>query len=807
MAVGFDASSESHTGTTGSANEASFSWTHAGGASPRGVVIFVINLDASTATATGVTYGGVDVPAVTGAVATDTAGEVGRCTAFFLGSGVPTGSQTVVVNRTNNANVLYAVCATVTAQSGWTTAVNEGGIVLLQNDGTLAVQSVSDGGAATASMRFAAGMSGLAAPPAAGTGSTLLQSIDLGAQGAAFCRETTAGTGARNVGFTSGTSDDRAFVHLAVYEIAPPTQTSVARVSLASLGGTPSVDTGHSIMARVRKQSGLGLVTLRAALYEGANNRSGDLESNGLPTSLTTVTLPIPEANAANITDYSNLEIRFWGYSSTSDTVVVELAEIWLETPEVTPGGTTTPQTLSCSLTLSPAPVRQPRPTRSASLALSPTLIRSPRRTVSTALSWVPALVKQARTARSANLALLPSIATRLTASRAYAATLGLSPSMQGTKVLLRNLAASLGLSPVLGRSVAVFRPTSVSLAPSHTRSASRTLSAVIAWVPALASTKVILRALSTVLSYSATTAKQARRTLTAPSTYSASVARQVSYARALVASVTWSPVISRATYRTVSATLTLAPTVAPIKVLLRALSTAFTLASTLVRQARPVRSAVVGVTATVTGRLNTARVLSASLSLSPAAVRIASRALSTALALSPTTVPLRVLLRTFSAAISYSSAVARQTRPVRVAAMDLVSSATRSVTRTLASALVWAPTQAKSRIVPRTLSASLSIAPTIARTRGQQLAVSLGLQPSTVRRVVAARAVDLALVPAVAKSFAQPVFQATVGYAAEVVGQFISQVFPWSQLPGWRSSESAGERAEYPGYREYIDP
>lgn len=93
------------------------------------------------------------------------------------------------------------------------------------------------------------------------------------------------------------------------------TQTSVARVSLAG-GSTPATATDHQILVTARTTAGAG--TIRAALYEGANNRSGDLESTGLTTSLADYTLAISDAAAATITDYSNLEIRFWGYAPGS---------------------------------------------------------------------------------------------------------------------------------------------------------------------------------------------------------------------------------------------------------------------------------------------------------------------------------------------------------------------------------------------------------------------------------------------------------------------------------------------------------
>lgn len=115
-----------------------------------------------------------------------------------------------------------------------------------------------------------------------------------------------------------------------------PTVTSVAVVSLAS-AGIPATRTSHSIKSRVRKTSGTGTVTFSAALYEGATNRSGNLTSGALTTSLANVTLAIPDASAANINDYSNLEVRFWGNSSTGDLTNVELADIWLEAPAAAP--------------------------------------------------------------------------------------------------------------------------------------------------------------------------------------------------------------------------------------------------------------------------------------------------------------------------------------------------------------------------------------------------------------------------------------------------------------------------------------
>ena len=132
MAVAHSAASESHTGTTGSTNQAAFSWTHTQTGTPQGVVVFVSTFASVTDLITSVTYGGVALTRLSGGSAQDAAGELGRMDAFFLGSGLGTGNQTITVNRTNNATVMYAAAATVTA--GADTAVPTQTIVLLQGE-------------------------------------------------------------------------------------------------------------------------------------------------------------------------------------------------------------------------------------------------------------------------------------------------------------------------------------------------------------------------------------------------------------------------------------------------------------------------------------------------------------------------------------------------------------------------------------------------------------------------------------------------------------------------------------------------
>lgn len=219
MAVAFDASSESHTGTTGSTSETSYSWTHTPVGTPAGIVVFVHRAGGDSINPS-VTWGGVTIPAVTGGVANDTAGEQGQTTAFFLGNAATIAGRSgdsVVVSRTSNGSISYATALTVTA--GGDTAVYEAGIVLLQEDGTLAEQSVTDNSPGTNSLRVAGLYSGLQTGPSAGANSTMAQSIDLGGTWCGLVYETTPGQGSRSIGFSSGTTDDTAAVHFAIYEV------------------------------------------------------------------------------------------------------------------------------------------------------------------------------------------------------------------------------------------------------------------------------------------------------------------------------------------------------------------------------------------------------------------------------------------------------------------------------------------------------------------------------------------------------------------------------------------------------------
>lgn len=223
--LAYDTGSESHTGTSGSASQASFTWNHlAASSGVKGIIVFTF-VQANADDATSVTYGGISMTAVTGGRAVDTAGEPGDCKAWILASDtIPQGTQAVVVNRNNNANVMYAVALSFT---GSYPIEIIGTPTLQQTDGTLAEQSLNSGG--SFAIRCAGINSGLAAvvdnPTTPGTNnlsrganSTAVHDLDVGARVIQVVRETTGGSGSRSCGFSASTSDDRAAVYLTVKE-------------------------------------------------------------------------------------------------------------------------------------------------------------------------------------------------------------------------------------------------------------------------------------------------------------------------------------------------------------------------------------------------------------------------------------------------------------------------------------------------------------------------------------------------------------------------------------------------------------
>lgn len=214
MTVARDAVLESATFTTTSPH--TFTFTPVG--TPKGILVFVAHGTVSTDLINGaVTYGGVAMTRIaTNGFAQATAGEVGASYAYFLGSSIPTGAQTVSITHTGSADVKWAICASMTAAAD--TEVGASG--KLENTQTSPQLALDTGG--TSSLRYCILYSGTNAPGNAAvlTGmeaNTIGVSHDFGAFSAVLGQQTDAVSGSFTIGFTLGVTDT-AFIAAAIQE-------------------------------------------------------------------------------------------------------------------------------------------------------------------------------------------------------------------------------------------------------------------------------------------------------------------------------------------------------------------------------------------------------------------------------------------------------------------------------------------------------------------------------------------------------------------------------------------------------------
>jgi hypothetical protein len=98
-----------------------------------------------------------------------------------------------------------------------------------------------------------------------------------------------------------------------------------------SLLAQPDTRTGHVLHVRARKANPTEAGIMRFWLYESQVLRSGPLDV-GLTDSFTTATAVIPDVDAATITNYSQLELRFQGVS-TSGAITPQMSFVELQTP------------------------------------------------------------------------------------------------------------------------------------------------------------------------------------------------------------------------------------------------------------------------------------------------------------------------------------------------------------------------------------------------------------------------------------------------------------------------------------------
>lgn len=192
-------------------------WTHnVGVTNPKGVVVALVNNGVQTDYVTSVLYGTENLVRIQRN--TDTLNERGASDLWFLGSGLPTGNQTVTVNFSSGISYDYVMSSITFYAGADTEVVDNGGYD--QNRANPAVV-LSPGVTALGIMALFSGKYALSQVPLL-SGMTAGHGHDFGSQVAVTARQTTPSASNFTMGVTA-TSDDVAISALSVAESAGPT--------------------------------------------------------------------------------------------------------------------------------------------------------------------------------------------------------------------------------------------------------------------------------------------------------------------------------------------------------------------------------------------------------------------------------------------------------------------------------------------------------------------------------------------------------------------------------------------------------
>ena len=216
-------------------------FSYAGG-TPEGIVVAVVHGVTATRHAQTVTYGGVALALIVEAA--DTATEPGNASLWFLGAGIPSGTQTVSVDLDSaTGDDIHFVVWELSGGADLEVIDSDE----LNNNAANPTVTLQSGGRTKISLCAMYG--GGAAPGGTlATGNTIGHTHDLGAFYSQTCSETTVDNANHTTGWSTLGTDDLALVAIAVSEKEPITGTLAvtnANDTLAASGTvTPPAFTG-----------------------------------------------------------------------------------------------------------------------------------------------------------------------------------------------------------------------------------------------------------------------------------------------------------------------------------------------------------------------------------------------------------------------------------------------------------------------------------------------------------------------------------------------------------------------------------
>lgn len=227
--------------------------THTPVGTPRGVVVLITQVDNSGDQIASVTYGGVAMSRTI--AAQDASGEQGKAYAYFLGTGIPSGAQTVRVVSNNTSPKLISI---VSLTADIDTQVDTFGSIGDSDPANPQITlTATDFG--KPAFAFAAAFSGAAAPTDLTeiAGQTRTHSFDSGANNHVHTRTTNTYTASRAIGWTA-VADDVAMVAVAVREKV--TTRAVGRVledgQPRSVARVKSITVGQATLSSVAQPVG-----------------------------------------------------------------------------------------------------------------------------------------------------------------------------------------------------------------------------------------------------------------------------------------------------------------------------------------------------------------------------------------------------------------------------------------------------------------------------------------------------------------------------------------------------------------------
>lgn len=217
MTVAFDA-------VTAGTGTGTISVTHTPVGTPKGVLLLLVQYVSATAQVSTVTYGGVSMTQVSTSPADGTGlTDAGMTYAYFLGSGIPTGAQTVEVTVSNSANKRFNVF-TITGAAD-TEVVDSEAVV---TDSVANPSTTLSLGGRDSWVAVGFGNEHNAVPSISPlSGWTDTGEVDFGLSVAGYYRYNTVSTSDVTAGYTA-TANDSWMMAVAISEVAASAETSIA---------------------------------------------------------------------------------------------------------------------------------------------------------------------------------------------------------------------------------------------------------------------------------------------------------------------------------------------------------------------------------------------------------------------------------------------------------------------------------------------------------------------------------------------------------------------------------------------------